>query len=217
MENYEIKKVRKYLNIQVDAKKVRYIYFPLFVFELMCWGFYPGYVGNGGIIIAVIIFFSMLIWGEIIRVRGKNLFLYMGVGMSLWSLCSILLVLYIVHADFFQGLAIGIGILLLSVPAAIWLVRRNAQRILSGKAKPRINLPMSCYSAAGSLAVATGCVTRRWLSQNTNAIVAIVAGIFVACGCLYAAIERFYKHIIRRRYHIDELLEQKAKAKVKQQ
>jgi hypothetical protein len=215
MENYEIKKVRQYLNFQEDAKKVRYIYFPLFVFEVMCWSSYSGHVGNGGIIIAVMTFLSVVIWGEIIRVKGKNLFLYMGVGMSLWFLFLILLVLELIHADLFQALEVFAGILFLIVPAAIWLVRRNAQRILSGKAKAPIKLPMICYGAAGGLSLITYNVTKGWLSQDGKTLGAIICFSLGACACLYAVIERFYKHVIRRRYHIDELLEQKAKAKIK--
>jgi hypothetical protein len=88
MEKDEIKLMHQYLNIPSERKKISLTYLPLFIFEAMVIFIYYNNMGFEILVsCAFIIFLSMFILGEYIREKSKFLFLYLGVGSSLLSLC----------------------------------------------------------------------------------------------------------------------------------
>jgi hypothetical protein len=217
MEKDEIKWVCQYLNIPTEEKKISITYFPLLVLEgIACVLNYKNIGFDISISCAFIIFLSMFIWGEYIRVNSKFLFLYLGVEFSLWSLCCMLAVWGISGIGLWQGLIVFTTFLLFSILANIYLVKRNEGNIINGNSNRVADLPESIYGACGLMGMLACSIVLKFLSPDgKNLLGEMTAGI-LACLAQYVAIRTFYKHIIRMRYKIDEVLnQQKQKPKKK--
>jgi sulfite exporter TauE/SafE len=106
--------------------------------------------------------------------------------------------------------------LLFSILANIYLVKRNEGNIINGNSNRVADLPESIYGACGLMGMLACSIVLKFLSPDgKNLLGEMTAGI-LACLAQYVAIRTFYKHIIRMRYKIDEVLnQQKQKPKKK--
>jgi hypothetical protein len=64
------------------------------------------------------------------------------------------------------------------------------------------------YKVVGVIGMLLGSIIVKILSPQANNVVLVLCGVFTSYGCLYMAIRCFYKHIIRKKYNLDELLKQ---------
>jgi len=217
MKKDEIKLVCQYLNIATEEKKISITYFPLLVFEgIVCLTNYKNIDFEISGTCALILFVSMFIWGEYIRVNSKFLFLYFGVVCSLWSLCCMLAVWGISGSGLWQGLIVFTTFLLFSILANSYLVKRNEGKIFNGNSNHAADLPKSIYGIFGLMGMLTGSIVLKFLSPDGNFFLLEMSLGIVSYLIQYMAIRFLYKHIIRMRYKIDEVLnQQKPKPKKK--
>ncbi|MBU2703403.1 hypothetical protein Ga0466249_004548 [Sporomusaceae bacterium BoRhaA] len=217
MESNEVNSVFQYLDIDTEGEKINKIAFPLLAFEAMsCFVFAERISFLTTFSFAVVIFIVMFIWGVNISKNSKSLFLYLGIGSGLWSLSFILVALGASYIDLLHGCIAFIIIMLFSMPANIYIVKKNARKVLNVKGScAYTKLSKSYYKACGALGYLIGIIFVKILCPGLINFGIIVCFAILAYMFQYVSIIYFYKHIIRRRYHIDELLEQKANAKIK--
>ncbi|SEJ78518.1 hypothetical protein SAMN05660742_1176 [Propionispira arboris] len=203
MEKDEDKLVDKFLNITTAQKWITGMYPMLAFLEVFVCLTYISINLAISVPCAVVIFFSIVIWGEIIKENNKFLFLYYGMENSLLSLCCMLIVLAISHLDFFYGIIAFIAMLLPSIPCNIYFAKRQARKMLSGqdsmddmKLKPFVKI-------ACSLGVLIGIIEMRILSADGKTLVGVVCFGIMFYMFQGFAISEFHKEIIRRRYNIN--------------
>ena len=217
MEKDEIKWVCQYLNIPKEEKKLSLIYVPLLLFEgIACLTNYNNIDFEISGSCALILFASMFIWGEYIRVNRKFLFLYFGVGCSLWSLCCMLAVWGVSEIGLLYGLIVFPVFLFFSILANSYLVKRNEGKIINGNSNHAEDLPKSIYGTCGLMGMLTCSIVLKFLSPDGKNLLGEMSFGIAFYLIQYVAIRTFYKHIIRMRYKIDEVLnQQKQKPKPK--
>jgi hypothetical protein len=214
----KINSVLQYLDLDTERKKINSILFPLFCFEaLSCLLMAEKINFIVTTSLAMVVFIIMLIWRININKNSKSLLLYLGVGGGLWALCFLLIALSISYINFLWSCVFLIIILLVSIPANIYLVKKNARKIFED-GHVDIKLPESCYKGAGVIGMFIGTLLLKFLGFHFSSIIMFFIFIIIVCVCIYATIRCFYKHILRNRYDIDELLKQsnmKPKAKIR--
>jgi len=212
MEKDEFYRMCQYLDIVTEEKKIDLVHYPLLIFELLaCAANYTNISFMISLPCAIVISIGMFIWGQRTKENNKLLYLYLGVGISLWSLCCMALLVGFIHTNLLDSLIIFIALFLSSVPFNIYLVKRNAMKILNGKSSSIDTMSKSFYGGAGGAGLVVGGTLGRVLNRDGKAIVGIVTGGMLAYFFQYAAIRYFYKYIIRIQYKIDEcLIQQKS-------
>jgi hypothetical protein len=203
MEKDEVKLVHKFLNITTAQKWITGMYPMLAFLEVFVCLTYTSINLAISVPCAVVIFISIVIWGEIIKENNKFLFLYYGMENSLMSLCCMLIVLAIIQIDFFYGIIAFIAMLLPSIPCNIYFAKRKARKMLRGqdnrddmKLKPFVKI-------ACSLGVLIGIIEMRTLSADGKTLVGVVCFGIMFYMFQGFAIRDFHKEIIRRRYNIN--------------
>jgi hypothetical protein len=215
----KINSVIKYLDLDSEGKKINIILYPLFCFEAMSCILLAEKINL--IITASLaggVFIIMLIWRMNINVNSKSLFLYLGVGMGLYAFSFILiaLALSIMHINLFWSCIVVIILLLISIRASIYIVKSKAREIIVD-GPVDIKLP-EYYKGAGAIGMLMGTLLLKVLGFYLSSIIMFFFAVYLANIFIRVATAFFYKHIIRNRYNIDELLKQsniKPKAKTR--
>jgi len=210
MDKDKINSVLQYLDIATEGEKINKIALPLLALEAICCAVFAERISFFiTFSFSMVVFMIMLMWGLNINRNSKSLFLYLGVGGGLWSLCLILIAVGSSKLDLFYGCVLFIIMMLINISTVICLVKINARKILNvtGSCGDK-KYPDSFYKVVGVIGMLLGSIIVKILSPQANNVVLILCGVFTSYGCLYMAIRCFYKHIIRKKYNLDELLKQ---------
>lgn len=209
MKKDEMNIVYKYLDISGTEEIIDKIYLLLFSFEAICCFMYGDKIDfKISVPCAGVIFVSMFIWRQETKEDGKLLFLHSALGCSLVSLCFMLIVLGVSHLELLHGCIAFLAMLLFSIPTNIYLAKRKARKILNGDSD-QVNAKMpSYYNIFGLLGMVLGTIAVKLLNYDTQMLLLMIGFGFVAFIFQGCAIRDFHREILRRRYHIDEWLEQ---------
>ncbi|MBU2703406.1 membrane protein [Sporomusaceae bacterium BoRhaA] len=202
MEKDKINLVYKFLD--VTGEKFGDMYFALFVMEAFaCLANYTN-IGLGiSVPCALVIFMSIVIWGDMIKENGEFFFIYLGVVGFLLSLCFMLIALGLSQFNLLYSFIVFIAMLLVSIPSGIYFVKRRAKKILSGQDSRDDTKLAPFIGVVGPLTVIIGIIETQILSGEVRTLIVIVCSYIMFCISLGCAIMDFYREIIRRRYNIN--------------
>ncbi|VBB07138.1 Hypothetical protein LUCI_2382 [Lucifera butyrica] len=201
METEELTRVREYLDIIEEEKKVAKVWVGSFAFGLIACVFnFDNINFKVAAFFIALVSVMFLVWSRKVKKNGKDLFLFLGGIFSWWSLCFALAPIGVNHFNVLQG-GIFLTLILLVVPVNIYLVKRNARKILCGDSQP-IRFPTAVYGAFGVLGMFVGKIAVHSLNPRGVGLLILVCGTFLACVFQYCTIRSFYKQILRKRYHI---------------